>query len=373
MFVCPQCARAFTEEGVDRCPDDGSLLYAVGDASTEGKTRLAPGAEIDGKYTLVHELPRRGGAGRTWIAYQKNLERHVELRLLPPSLVRGPTEQARFQREVQAWSKLHDDHLARLFDSGFTEDGAAYMALEIVEGGLAGDVLRAEGPLNWRDWATVALQSLKGLQAAHDVGVLHRDISPDAIVIGQTPDGDLHVRLTGFGLAKILAGGDEDPTAITQTGLFVGNPAYMAPEWMMKGQVWTGTDVFALGITLYELAAGARPVHVTTTSEALAAYVRGKPTPLRDHRPDTPQKVQRWMEKMIQFDSEKRFKTPREAHDALEMALAPDAAPVVLAPVVATPAPLPQTALPENWIVWAVGAFAVWAMAMLMLQIVDKV
>ena len=112
---------------------------------------------------------------------------------------------------------------------------------------------------------------------------------------------------------------------------------------------------------------------VTNTSEALAAYVKGKPTPLKDHRKDTPPKIQRWVEKIISFDPEKRFKTAKDAADALELACAPDSSPVVLAPVVVAPPPRVSQPLPENWIIWAVCAFAVWAMAMLLLQIIDKV
>lgn len=365
VFVCPQCAKVYTEPGLDRCPDDESPLYEVGEAAANALV-LAAGAEVAGKYELVYELPRRSGAGRTWIAHQKALQRHVELRILPKECVRGPADEARFQREVATWGRLRSDHLARLFDSGFTADGAPYMALEIVEGGLASERLRVEGPLPWRDWQAVAEQSLLGLKAAHDAGVLHRDVSLDALVIGTRPEGGLQVRLTGFGLAKLLAGGDDDPTAITATGLFIGNPAYMAPEWMMRGVVSPQTDLFALGITLYELASGSRPVLVTNNSEALAAYVKGKPTPLVDHRPDTPPKIGRWLEKLFQFDPAKRFQTAEEALGALALACAPDPEPpkVETGPVRA-PVSVVSQPLPEHWVVWAVAAAAVIALAVL--------
>ncbi|MCK6572243.1 serine/threonine protein kinase [Myxococcota bacterium] len=369
MLVCAQCAKVFMEEGLDRCPDDGSPLYEVGEAAPDAVV-LAPGAVVAEKFTLVHELPRRSGAGRTWIAHQTALDRHVELRILPKECVRGPADEARFQREVGIWAKLKSDHVARLFDSGFTADGAPYMAVELMQGGLASDALRAEGPLSWPRWQAVALQSLEGLVAAHEAGILHRDVTPDALVLGERPDGALHVRLTGFGLAKLLAGGDDDPTAITGTGLFIGNPVYMAPEWMMKGIVGVQTDIFALGITLYELACGARPVLVTNNSEALAAYVKGKPTPPKDHRKDTPPKVARWLEKIIQFDPEKRFKTAKEALDALHLACAPDVGPVLLPETTPPPVRPVHAPLPENWVVWAVLATGVITMAILVVALV---
>lgn len=359
MLVCAQCAKVFVKGGLDRCPDDGSPIYEVGDSAPDAVV-LAPGVVVAEKFTLVHELPRRSGAGSTWIAHQTALDRHVELRILPKKCVRGPADEARFRREVGLWARLKSDHVARLFDSGSTADGAPYMAVELLQGGLASDALRAEGPLSWPRWQSVALQSLEGLVAAHEAGILHRDVTPDALVLGERSDGTLHVRLTGLGLAKLLAGGDDDPTAITSTGLFIGNPVYMAPEWMMKGIVGVQTDVFALGITLYELACGARPVLVTNNSEALAAYVKGKPTPPKDHRDDTPPKIARWLEKIIQFDPEKRFKTAKEALDALHLACAADRAAMLPAENTAPPPVQPtHPLLPEGWIVWAVLATAV--------------
>lgn len=357
------------EDGLDRCPDDGSPLYEVGEAAP-GAVTLAPGATVADKFVLVAELPRRGGAGRTWIAHQTALQRHVELRILPKDCVRGPADEARFHREVGTWGRLRSDHLARLFDSGFAADGSPYMALEIVEGGLASDRLRNEGPLGWDAWKAVVQQSLEGLEAAHEAGVLHRDISPDALVIGTRPDGTPHVRLTGFGLAKLLAGGDEDPTAITATGLFIGNPAYMAPEWMMKGVVGPQTDLFALGITLYELACGFRPVSITNNSEALAAYVKGRPTPLRDHRPDTPHKLGRWIEKLFNFDPERRFMTARQALDSFAVASIPEPEDAPLPPesTPAARAPRPMgPPLPDNWVVWAVLAVAIGVMGIVVI------
>lgn len=372
MLVCAQCAKVYMEGGLDRCPEDDSPLYEVGEAAP-GAVALAPGVTVADKFVLEHELPRRGGAGRTWIAHQTALRRDVELRILPKDCVRGPADEARFRREVATWGRLRSDHLARLFDSGFAPDGSPYMALEIIEGGLASDRLRNAGALPWADWQVVVEHALEGLQAAHEAGVLHRDISPDALVIGVRPDGSPHVRLTGFGLAKLLAGGDEDPTAITATGLFIGNPAYMAPEWMMKGVVGPQTDLFALGITLYELACGVRPVRVTNNSEALAAYVTGKPTPLKTHRPDTPAPFGRWIEKLFNFDPEKRFASAREALDAFAVATGPgpesEPTPTPTPTGGAIRAVPPGRRLPMDRVLWvvaaiAVGALSAWALSL---------
>ncbi|MSP72526.1 MAG: serine/threonine protein kinase [Myxococcales bacterium] len=323
MLVCPVCEKSFSGVNLVRCPNDGSPLYALG---TDRGPPLGPGTRIAGKYEIVSEVARRGGAGRTFIARQNNLQRNVELRVLSPESVKGPSDQARFQREVATWGKLQSDHLVRLYDSGFTPEGAPYMALEVVEGGALGELTRSGKTLDVSTLKVVARQALLGLAAAHEAGVLHRDLSPDALIFGHRPDGTSHLRLTGFGLAKHVATGDEDPTAITMTGNFIGNPAYMAPEWMLEGKVGPGVDLFALGITLYELAAGTRPVKVTTNSEALAAYIKGKPTPLLDYRPDLPRALCTFIEGLFAFDPRQRYadaETALRDLDAVEAGAVP--------------------------------------------------
>lgn len=315
MRICPVCEKIWPNAELERCPNDGSPLYALGQSGAGPD--LGPGAVVGGKYEVLSEGPKRGGAGRTFLARQQRLDRIVELRMLPRDTIRGPSDEARFLREVTTWGKLRSEHLVRLYDSGVTQDGMPYMALEVVEGGVMGERLRREGPQPFARVVTLAAHALDALAAAHDASVIHRDVSPEALLLEVTPEGVERARLTGFGLAKQV-GGDDDPTAITMTGMFLGNPAYMAPEWMMRGELTPAVDLFALGITLYELLAGQRPVKVTNTSEALAAYVKGTPTPLAAHRPDVPAAFARWLERLYAFDPAQRFARAADALRALE-------------------------------------------------------
>ena len=342
MRICPVCEKIWPEPDLERCPRDGSPLYAIGQAGSVPE--FGPGTVVAGKYEVLSEMARRGGAGRTYLARQQRLDRTVELRMLPRDSIKGPSDEARFLREVATWGKLKSEHLVRLYDSGVSPEGMPYMALEVVTGGVLGDRLRADGPLPFEQVFTVAAQALDALGSAHDANVIPRDVSPDALLLETRPDGADFVRLTGFGLAKHVGGGDDDPTAITMTGMFLGNPAYMAPEWMMRGELTPAVDLFALGITLYELLAGERPVKVTNTSEALAAYVKGTPVPLAKHRSDVPPVFARWLERLYAFDPAQRF---RSAHDALRAlgALA-DAQELAPDPVV-PPAPVDTTAEPD--------------------------
>jgi len=316
VLICPQCETVYPDGAEQRCPHDGTPLYVIGDDAGARKA-LATGDMVAGKYELVEELPRRGGAGRTFLARQIKLDRVVELRLLPENTITRPSDHARFLREVATWGRLRSDNLVRLYDSGFADGNAPYMALEHVAGGSAGDLLRTHGPLEISLCHKIAQHMLTALEVAHDANVLHRDVTPDAIVLAEREDGRLHARLTGFGLAKHLGDEADDPTAITMTGQVVGNPAYMAPETILQGVLDPQTDLYALGVTLYELAAGQRPNAGRSLSEMLAAHVRGEMTPLEEVRFDVSTEYRNFVHGLLARDPNQRFRTATQARDAL--------------------------------------------------------
>ncbi|MBU0551608.1 serine/threonine protein kinase [Myxococcota bacterium] len=310
MYICPVCQRTYPDDAPAWCPEDGSLLYATGGQHLPA--RLQPGDVVVEKYEILAEIPQRGGAGRTFKAKQLQLERIVELRLLPHNTVH-PTAHARFQREVTTWSKLRSDDLVRLYDSGFTPQGAPYMALEYVEGGSVGDRLERGGALAPDLVHTIARQALSALTVAHAQGVLHRDISPHALLL----DPHDRCRLTGFGLAKFvgLDGGD-DPTAITMGVELIGNPAYLAPECITQGVFDERTDLYALGICLYELLMGARPFPGENLAEILGAHIHSRPRPLARW---VPSRLKAVIERLIAFEPSRRYASAAEALDALRV------------------------------------------------------
>jgi serine/threonine protein kinase len=317
VLICPQCETVYPDGAAQRCSRDGTPLYVIGD-DVGARKAMAAGDIVAGKYELIEELPRRGGAGRTFLARQVRLDRVVELRLLPENTITRPSDHARFLREVATWGRLHSDHLVRLYDSGFAEGNAPYMALEHVASGSAGDLLRAHGPLDIALCQKIALHMLSALEVAHEANVLHRDVTPEAIVLEERPDGRLHARLTGFGLAKHLGDAADDPTAITMTGQVVGNPAYMAPETILQGVLDPRTDLYALGVTVYELAAGRRPNEGDSLSAMLAAHVRGEMTPLEEVRFDVSAEFRGFVHGLLARDPLTRFQSAEEAREALE-------------------------------------------------------
>ncbi len=317
MLICPLCETVYPDGAHERCPADQTPLYIIGDDAGVRRA-LQAGDTVAGKYELLEEVQRRAGAGRTFKARQVALDRLVELRVLPENSIVRPSDHARFQREVSTWGKLRADHLVRLYDSGFTEHNAPYMALEYVAGGALGGLLERQGPLTFDLARVVARHTLKALEAAHGAHVLHRDITPDALVLGHKPDGTPHCRLTGFGLAKHLGDDDDDPTAITMTGQVVGNPAYMAPETILMGVLDPRTDLYALGVTLYELVTGHRPFLGRSLADMLAAHVRGKPMPLERYRADAPPDFVALVSRLLEREPTERFQSATEALQALD-------------------------------------------------------
>lgn len=290
----------------------------MGGGEEDDHRPLVSGDVVAGKYQLVERISRRGGAGRTFRAMQTALRREVELRILPENSITRPSDYARFQREVATWGRLRSDYLVRLYDSGFTENNAPYMALEYIPGGSLGEMVEQYGPLPMDVARTVAEHALMALEAAHAANVLHRDITPDALVMGVRADGTRSVRLTGFGLAKHLGDDDDDPTAITMTGQVIGNPAYMAPETIMMGVLDPRTDLYTLGVTLYELICNRRPFEGKSLAEMLAAHVQGEPDPIREHRPDIDPPLERLITTLLAKQPEARYATATEALAALQ-------------------------------------------------------
>ena len=315
MLVCPVCEAIYPDGSSARCPNDDALLYVVGDLQ-EASMALGPDAVVAGKFRIMSEITRRGGAGRTFKAEQLNLQRIVELRMLPPNSISKPGDHERFRREVATWGRIQDDHLVRLYDSGYADGTTPYMVLEYFNGGVVGEILQQYGafPIDWL--LMVAKHILKALTSAHGAHVLHRDISPDAIIVSQDASGKPHFRLTGFGLAKHL-NDDDDPTAITMTGQVLGQPAYMAPETIMQGVLDQRTDLYALGITLFELATARRPFLSTSLAEMLGEHIQGNVPPVGNLRTDLPGFFQVFIHRLIARDPAARYVSAIEALNAL--------------------------------------------------------
>ena len=208
---------------------------------------LSPGTKL-GPYEIVSELGR-GGMGVVYTAHDPRLDRQVAIKLLPPDLTRDATAKRRFLQEAKAASALDHPNICNIHEINETADGQLYLVMAHYEGETLKERI-ARGPLALDDAIDIATQVGQGLAKAHEAGIVHRDIKPANLMV--TADGT--VKILDFGLAK-LAGTE----GITQTGTTVGTVAYMSPEQARGQEVDHRTDIWSLGVVLYEMLAGEPP------------------------------------------------------------------------------------------------------------------
>jgi len=263
-----------------------------------------------GRRLGAYELQDRLGAGGMGVVYRAldtKLNRTVAVKLLADEHVDADARR-RFRREAEASSSLNHPHILTVHDAGEL-DGRDYLVTEFVDGGTLHDRLRAR-TLEWRDALELLTGVADGLAAAHDAGILHRDVKPQNILI--TKSG--YAKLADFGLAKLREGvvSEESPTVTdlrTSTGAIVGTPVYMSPEQIAGDRVDARSDIFAFGIVLFEALAGRRPFDGATTIDRLHAMLHRAPHPLPS---GVPPPVRAIVEKALEKNPADRYQSMRE-------------------------------------------------------------
>jgi serine/threonine protein kinase len=253
------------------------------DADDEG--RLGIGSLLDSRYR-IDALIGTGGMGRVYRGEHTGIGRAVAVKVLHHDLNRNREAAQRFQREAIAYGRLDHPNIVNIYDFGVLPDGACYLVMELLEGETLGARLEREGRLPWREALDILRGVLLGLRHAHDRGVVHRDIKPDNIYLA-LKDGDLHIKLLDFGIAKLRAGTADDP-ASTRAGLTVGTPAYLSPEQAVGGEITPASDLYSATILLYEMIAGRGPFEELTKDPLamLGAHVSRTPPPIAQVAPD---------------------------------------------------------------------------------------
>jgi serine/threonine protein kinase len=253
----------------------------------------------------IEKLLGAGGMGEVYLAYDAKLKRNVALKILPPQFTSDPERVKRFERESRAVSALNHPNLITIYDIGIS-DGVHYIATEFVSGKTVRDLI--DDGLKMRDALAIATQAAEALAAAHAAGILHRDIKPENIMV--RPDG--YVKVLDFGLAKL-----NEPAAVsgvnhssrTQPGLLMGTLAYMSPEQAAGDEVDQRSDIWSLGIVLYEMMTGSSPTKGANRLETLGTILSKEPLISTNSHPSLPAELDHLLGKALEKDRELRYQT----------------------------------------------------------------
>lgn len=273
----------------------------------------APGTVLAGKLR-VERLIGQGAMGIVYEATDITLRRRVAVKLVHPDFLNDPEKRLRFGREAYAVSRLQSQHVTHVLEISELDDGTPYFVMELLEGRTLDQVLEDDGPaaidvaLDW------ILQALDAIAEAHMAGLVHRDLKPANLYLVQRKDRTPMVKVLDFGLVKDMAA---DAVKLTVTGSTMGSPAYMAPEQVNVDRVIDArTDVWAIGITMFELLTRELPFDGTSIPLMLRQILRDNPTPLRAKRPDAPPDLEMVISKCLAKDPNVRF------HDAADLSRA---------------------------------------------------
>ncbi len=303
---CPQCAACY-DSTVELCPEDGERLQLT----------LPVERTIDGHYRLDKVLGK-GGVAVVYRAQDLRLNRTVAVKVLARSVMDAPDASRRFEREARIVAKLAHPRIVTIHDFGKTRQGCAYLVMEYLEGHSLGHILRHRGPYTPELTAVLFDQILDGLGAAHRLGVVHRDLKPDNVLIGRSPDDETDqnsVKLLDFGLAKFHPASGVDNTNLTLPGYVIGTLAYMAPEQLAGLEADERSDLFAVGVMAFEALSGEKPFPGRTPDQVLASIVKGSarlPASSRAAR-----KLNAVLERCLARDPEDRYASVAELRKAL--------------------------------------------------------
>jgi serine/threonine-protein kinase len=255
----------------------------------ESAAGIREGDILAGKYR-VERLLGIGGMGVVVAASHVQLETKVAIKFLLPDMLSSREAVARFAREARAAVKITSEHVARIFDVGTLENGAPYMVMEFLEGGDLSGWIQQRGPLPVEQAVEFVLQASVAVADAHGLGIIHRDLKPANLFCVRRTDGRLLIKVLDFGISKVTQFGASGPgTSHTQTSALMGSPLYMSPEQMQSAKnVEAQTDIWALGIILFELLAGKTPFVGETLPEVVLNIATKPPPSLRSFRPDVP-------------------------------------------------------------------------------------
>jgi eukaryotic-like serine/threonine-protein kinase len=274
---------------------------------------VTEGQVLAGKYR-VERLLGEGGMGVVVAARHLQLDERVALKFMRPEALFNAEAVARFAREARAAVKIKSEHVARVTDVGTLENGAPYMVMEYLEGGDLLAWLKQQGRLPVEQAVEFVLQACEAIAEAHALGIVHRDLKPANLFVIRRPDGAWSVKVLDFGISKMTGVSGSGPDfGMTKTSAVMGSPHYMSPEQMRSVKdVDARSDIWALGVILYELLTGVTPFTGDSFPELVLKIATDAPAPLRNHAPDVSPALEQVVLRCLDKDPGTRFATVGE-------------------------------------------------------------
>jgi len=333
--ICPRCGAGI--------PAPARFCPACGYAAA----RLVTGQTLDGKYEILEKIGE-GGMGEVYKARHLHLDEIRIIKVTKPDALGEGRDPRRFQEEARMATLVRHPNVAALYDFSRLPDGSYYMVWEFIDGVTLEEWMRRRAPLPAEQALDVARQVLAGLSEIHAQGIVHRDLSPDNILVRENREGRLVAKIIDLGIAKRVAA---ESLSMTGTGLFVGKLKYCSPEQagaLSEGEALDGrSDLYSFGVVLYEMLAGKPPFEAQTPEAYLGKHLHSPPPPLDTARlpPRSGAALSAIVHRALQKNRDRRFASAREFAAALERA-APEATAALETPPPAAPERSRSRAIP---------------------------
>lgn len=308
---CPECGEEFPANH-EHCPHDGTLLYLYNGPDEEDELL---NTSLDGRFKL-HKVLGEGGMGKVYAGTQLSVDRDVAIKVLRKELSNDPEVVKRFFREGRVISGLSHHNIVNLVDFGQDPDsGVLFLAMEMLDGRDMSELLGGQ-----RMKPKLALECVRqtcaGLSQAHAQFVVHRDLKPENLFIVAGSDGGVQVKILDFGIARAL----KTNTRLTKTGMVFGTPQYMPPEQSSGGEIGPHTDIYALGVILFEALTGRLPFVGETPTQVMLAHIRLEPPSLRTYLSpaELPDEIVELVDAMLAKEPAERPQSVLDVRDAIE-------------------------------------------------------